>query len=171
MLTPAERRRIEEVLAGLPALHRGVLEKKLRRLSFVDGIPGQGTGLTSRVEGSDQFDITLRASLFGESLSDYLTNKEGRLFAADGSGRTVRVEASGADALTYVLLGASKESAQLLFSSKKDSPFMPASGKTVPPWPQAWLPRPRRRRCSGAARRCRSPGRKRSTTRWRARPS
>jgi len=104
VLTHGEHSRIEQVLAGLPALHRSVLEKRLRHLSFVDGIPGHGTGLTSPVEGSGQFDITLRASLFDETLSGFLTNKERRLFEADGSGRTVTVEATGMDALAYVLL-------------------------------------------------------------------
>lgn len=104
VLTPAERTRVEAALAGLPALHRRILAQKLRRLSFVDGIPGQGTGLTSRVDEGGRFDITLRATLFDESLSQFLTAKERRLFAPDGSGRSVTVEASGADALFYVLL-------------------------------------------------------------------
>lgn len=103
-LTQAERRRVEQALAALPGLHVRVLERHLRHLSFVDGIPGAGTGLTSRVGDTAQFDITLRASVIGESLGAFLGAKEARLFAPDGSGHGVTVEASGADALTYVLL-------------------------------------------------------------------
>ena len=103
-LTPAERQRIENALASLPALHRLVLEKRLRRLSFVDGIPGSGSGLFSMVPGTGQFDITLHASLLDESLTSFLTAKERRLFVPDDSGLTVTVEGSGTDALTYVLL-------------------------------------------------------------------
>ncbi len=103
-LTPAERSRVEAALAALPALHKAVLEKRLRHLSFIDGMPGEGTGLTAPAGDTGQFDITLRASLIDESLSTFLTTKERRLFAADDSGRSVVVEATGTDALTYVLL-------------------------------------------------------------------
>jgi len=124
VLTQAERARVEAALSSLPALHRRILGQKLRRLSFVDGIPGQGTGLTSQVGDSDRFDITLRASLFDESLSEFLTTKERRLFEPDGSGRTLTVEASGADALFYVLLHeASHVVDSTLGLSSKDGPF------------------------------------------------
>ncbi|OON62388.1 hypothetical protein B0920_02665 [Massilia sp. KIM] len=103
-LDAGERRQVEAALAALPELHRRVLEKRLRRLGFVDGIPGAGTGLTSAVEGSGQFDITLRASILKESLGQFLSTKEKRLFADDGSGHSVSIEASGMDALGYVLL-------------------------------------------------------------------
>lgn len=104
VLTAAERARVQAALAALPPLHRSVLAQRLRHLSFVDGIPGAGTGLTAPVEGTGQFDITLRASLIDESLARFLTTKEQRVFAPDHTGLSVVVEASGADALTYVLL-------------------------------------------------------------------
>lgn len=103
-LTPAELAQVEQALARLPALHRRVLDTHLRHLSFVDGVPGQGTALTSQVGDSARFDITLRASALHESLSHFLTTKERRLFEADASGHTVTIEADGADALTYLLL-------------------------------------------------------------------
>jgi len=103
-LTPAERAQVERALARLPALHRRVLDAHLRRLSFVDGVPGQGTALTSQVGDSARFDITLRASALHESLAQFLTTKERRLFEADGSGQTVAIEAGDADALDYLLL-------------------------------------------------------------------
>lgn len=126
VLTPAERIRIDAALAALPSLHRGILEKKLRRLSFVDGIPGHGTGLTSKVGDSGQFDITLRASLLAESLGDFLSTKERRLFGADGSGRIVTVEASGMDALGYVLLHEASHvvDSALGLSTAPGSPFV-----------------------------------------------
>jgi hypothetical protein len=103
-LTASERAKMEAVLASLPALNRHVLEKKLHSLAFVDGIPGEGTGLTSESAKTGLYDITLRASILDESLSTFLTTKERRVFTADGSGLTVAVEGTGTDALTYVLL-------------------------------------------------------------------
>jgi hypothetical protein len=48
VLTSAELTRVEAALKALPALHRDVLGNRLRHLSFVDGIPGEGTGLKAR---------------------------------------------------------------------------------------------------------------------------
>jgi len=103
-LTPSELTKVEAALAALPALHRRVLDTRLRRLSFVDGMPGHGSALAARVGDTGQFDITLRASLLHESLAEFLTTKERRLFQADGSGHTIAFDAGGAGALAYILL-------------------------------------------------------------------
>ncbi len=103
-LTAPERAKVQAALASLPALNRHVLEKNLHYLAFVDGIPGEGTGLTSPVANSGLYDITLRASILDEPLSTFLTSKEHRVFADDGSGITVAIKGTGTDALTYVLL-------------------------------------------------------------------
>jgi hypothetical protein len=103
-LTTQERAKIEAVLASLPELHRRVLEKHLNHLAFVDGIPGEGSGLTSKAAKAGMDDITLRASLLDEPLSTFLTIKEQRLYADDGSGTTVTVTGTGVNALTYILL-------------------------------------------------------------------
>lgn len=104
VLTTPEWAKVEAVLNSLPSLTKRVLMKKLHRLAFVDGIPGEGTGLTSPVAKTGSYDITLRASIFDESLSRFLTTKERRVFTDDGSGTVVSVEGTGTDALTYVLL-------------------------------------------------------------------
>lgn len=104
VLTPAELAQVEAALARLPALHWRVLQTNLRHLGFVEGVPGQGTALTSKVGDTMQFDITVRASALREPLAEFLTTKERRLFEADGSGQSVSFEADGADALTYLLL-------------------------------------------------------------------
>ena len=104
VLTPAELEQVQSALARLPSLYRQVLDTHLRQLSFVDGVPGQGTALTSQIGDTARFDITLRASALHESLGEFLTTKERRLFEADGSGHSVTIEADGADALTYLLL-------------------------------------------------------------------
>jgi hypothetical protein len=103
-LTALERAKVEAALASLPTLNRHVLEKNLHYLAFVDGIPGEGTGLTSPAAKAGLYDITLRASILDESLTTFLTTKERRVFTQDGSGITVTVKETGTDALTYVLL-------------------------------------------------------------------
>lgn len=126
VLTAAERTRVEAALAALPPWLRTILDKRLRHLSFVDGIPGEGTGLTAKVADTGQYDITLRASLIDESLGTFLTTKERRLFEADGSGRSITVEATGTDALTYVLLHEATHVADgsLGITANMESPFV-----------------------------------------------
>lgn len=104
ILTAEERSNVEAALTSLPTFNKRVLEKKLHSLAFVDGIPGEGTGLTSPDAKTGLYDITLRASIVDESLSTFLTTKERRVFADDGSGTAVTVTGTGTNALTYVLL-------------------------------------------------------------------
>ena len=103
-LTAAERGKVDRSIRSLPALSRRVLESRLRYLAFVDGIPGEGTGLTSPVAKTGLYDITLRSSIIDEPLSTFLTTKERRVFSETGSGVRVTVRGTGTDALTYVLL-------------------------------------------------------------------
>ncbi|GLQ49992.1 hypothetical protein GCM10010872_14410 [Dyella flava] len=103
-LTSDERLKVERALVALPALHQRVLLDKLDHLAFVDGIPGEGTGLTSPGEHAGHYDITLRASLINESLSTFLTTKERRDFSSSGGETTVTMDGQGVDALHYVLL-------------------------------------------------------------------
>jgi hypothetical protein len=104
ILTAEERVAVEAALASLPALNKRVLEHHLHRLAFVDGIPGEGTGLTSPNPKTGQSNITLRASVINESLTTFLTNKEGLVYKQDGSGMTISVAGTGTNALRYVLL-------------------------------------------------------------------
>lgn len=108
VLTDAEWARFDTALARLPALHRRILQRHLKRLSFLDLKPGAGSALTARIgEGTGEdaaFSITLRASLLDESLASFLGSKEANLFVDDGTGQRLQVEAGALDALTYVLL-------------------------------------------------------------------
>lgn len=104
VLTDAERIKVQASLDSLPRLNKDALTKHLQQLAFVDGIPGEGTGLTSPAASKGQFDITLRASIIDEPLSTFLTTKERRIFTDDGSGATVTVSGTRTNALTYVLL-------------------------------------------------------------------
>jgi len=104
ILTAEERMAVESALASLPALHKQVLEQHLHKLAFVDGIPGEGTGLTSPSAKTGLANITLRASVINEPLTTFLTNKERRIYTQGGSGLTISVTGTGTNALSYVLL-------------------------------------------------------------------
>jgi hypothetical protein len=125
-LTSDERQKVESAFAALPSLHQRVLLDRLDRIAFVDGIPGEGTGLTSPGEHPGHFDITLRASLINEALSAFLTTKERRDFSTAGSEATVTVDGQGVSALQYVVL---HESTHVLdrtchITANKASPFV-----------------------------------------------
>lgn len=103
ILTAEERIAVEAALASLPTLNKHVLEQHLHKLAFVDGIPGEGTGLTSPSAKTGLSDITLRASVINESLTTFLTNKERRVYKQDGSRLTISVTGTDTNALSYVL--------------------------------------------------------------------
>jgi hypothetical protein len=103
-VTDAERAKIGAALASLPDLHQRILFEHLDRLSFLDGMPGEGTALTAPSGNVGSYSITLRASIIDESLSDFLTAKERRLFSAVKDGPEVTVTAEGQNALPFILL-------------------------------------------------------------------
>lgn len=104
-LTPAERRAFADAVAKLPLLHARILRERLRRVSFLDGMPN--TALTSTVNPDEThhvFDITIRASVFAETVSEFLTQKERTCFDTTGSPLAVSIETGPLDAVVYVLL-------------------------------------------------------------------
>jgi hypothetical protein len=50
------------------------------------------------------FDMTIRAGIFGEDVSAFLTQKERTCFDSAGSARSVAIDAGSLDAILYVLL-------------------------------------------------------------------
>ncbi|UXA53285.1 hypothetical protein M0D45_00275 [Xanthomonas prunicola] len=98
---------VERALDALPALHRQILQRRLARLSFVDAPWSPGTALTRGYDGADGkplFDITVRGDVLDTSLSDFLTDKDVRLFTADASGYRLQLDAGALPALEYLLL-------------------------------------------------------------------
>jgi hypothetical protein len=104
-LTEMERRKLSAAFSALPLLHRRVLGERLRGVSFLDGMPN--TALTSTVNPDEPyrlFDITIRAGVLREDVSEWLTWKEQSCFEAAGSPLRVSIEAGKLDAIVYVLL-------------------------------------------------------------------
>src|SRR5262249_44564637 len=82
-----------------------ILHERLRSVSFLDGMPN--TALTSTVNPDEHyrlFDITIRAAIFQQDVSEWLTEKERTCFQTAGSPLSVAVEAGKLDAIVYVLL-------------------------------------------------------------------
>lgn len=105
VLTEAERNSLSRAFTALPPVHQRVLRERLRRISFLDGMPN--TALTSTVDpdaATPVYDLTIRAGVLRESVSEFLTNKERTCFDFSGSTRTVAVEAGTLEAVVYVLL-------------------------------------------------------------------
>lgn len=105
-LTKVERAKVEAALSELPPLHQKVLSTHLHSISFMDNMPN--TALTSPVTGPDsikQFNITVRAGILHETISEWATKKENTLYDNMGSSPyTVSIEAGQLDAFVYVLL-------------------------------------------------------------------
>lgn len=105
-LTPAEKEKVNKAFAHLTPLHQRILKKHLYSISFMDNMPN--TALTSLLEsgsGPKMFNITFRAGLLDETISEWATWRENTCFKPEDQGNyKVRVEGGKMDALLYVLL-------------------------------------------------------------------
>jgi len=105
-LTPAEREKVASAFAQLTPLHQRILKQHLQSINFMDNMPN--TALTSPVDtggATKMFNITFRASLLGENISQWATWKENTCFRQDAdSAYSVRVEGGSLDAIIYVLM-------------------------------------------------------------------
>ncbi|GAB3319960.1 hypothetical protein GCM10027299_13150 [Larkinella ripae] len=105
-LTAAQREKVKKAFALLPPLHQRMLQQHLHSISFMDNMPN--TALTSPVDSGrvpKQFNITFRAGLLDETISEWASKKENTCFEQAGDARyTLRVEGGDLDALIYVLM-------------------------------------------------------------------
>jgi len=106
ILTPAEKEKLNKAFAHLPPLHQRILKKHLLSISFMDNMPN--TALTSPVDTGGKtkmFNITFRAGLLGENISQWATWKENTCFKQEAdSNFRIRVEGGEMDAIIYVLM-------------------------------------------------------------------
>lgn len=105
-LTPAQQEKVRNAFALLPPLHQQILKQHLQSISFMDGMPN--TALTSPVDTGNrqkQFNITFRAGILDETISEWASWKESTCFEPAGDAKyTVRVEGGNLDAIIYVLM-------------------------------------------------------------------
>ncbi|MDJ1493127.1 hypothetical protein QNI19_09315 [Cytophagaceae bacterium DM2B3-1] len=104
-VTSEEEKIIAEAFATLPPLHQRVLKEHLRSINFLDNMPN--TALTSTINFEDKFtvyDITIRAAILKQTISEWLTTKELTCYDTTHSQTNVFVIAGELNALVYVLL-------------------------------------------------------------------
>jgi hypothetical protein len=152
-LTGEERDKLSAALAGLPPLHRRILGEHLRSISFLDGMPN--TALTSTVNPDEPhrlFDITIRAAILREDVSQWMTWKERTSYEAAGSPLRVSVEAGKLDAIIYVLLHEATHVVDSCLritsavrSGGQPARGAPAGGFTEGVWSESTIPSPRYR--------------------------
>lgn len=105
-LTATEQAKVDKAFAILPPLYKKILKKHLLSISFMDNMPN--TALTSTLETTDStklFNITFRAGILNETISEWATWKEKSAF--DNSSNPtmeIQIDAGELDAIQYVLL-------------------------------------------------------------------
>ena len=105
-LTDAERDQLHAAVAILPPRHRQILTERLHAFNFVDAMVVGGTVITlNDGEHDPLFDIAINASVFRQTASEWLTDKERSVFLASKLPLSVRIDVGPElDALAYVLL-------------------------------------------------------------------
>lgn len=105
-LTEAEQEKVEKSFSLLPPLHIKILKEHLHSISFMDNMPN--TALTSPVESADsikKFNITFRAGILNETISEWATWKEKSLYDTSANPSfEIQIDAGNLDAFVYVLL-------------------------------------------------------------------
>lgn len=106
ILSKEEKAIVLEAFSALPPLHREVLMKHLSSISFMDNMPN--TALTSKISNSDSpdmYNITFRAGILKETISEWATWKENTYYtASDKNSYRINVEAGDLNAIQYVML-------------------------------------------------------------------
>lgn len=105
-LTDIEQEKIAKAFSLLPPLHVKILKENLHSISFMDNMPN--TALTSPVISADsikKFNITFRAGILNETISEWATWKEKSLYDTSANPTfEVQIDAGNLDAFVYVLL-------------------------------------------------------------------
>ncbi|OLY94363.1 hypothetical protein SAMN05444008_10548 [Cnuella takakiae] len=101
-----EKAAVEKAIAILPPLHQRILQMHLHSISFMDSMPNNA--LTSLLESGDsakQFNITFRAGMLSETISEWVAKKEYTSFsqAADQEVQLI-ADAGTLNAIQYVFL-------------------------------------------------------------------
>lgn len=106
VLSDSEQEKIAVAFSLLPPLHIKILKENLHSISFMDNMPN--TALTSPVASADsikKFNITFRAGILNETISEWATWKEKSLYDTSANPTfEVSIDAGNLDAFVYVLL-------------------------------------------------------------------
>ncbi|SHG32948.1 hypothetical protein [Flavobacterium defluvii] len=106
VLTEAEQQKVAKAFSLLPPLHLKILKEHLHSISFMDNMPN--TALTSAIEPegvNKEYNITFRAGILNETISEWATWKEKSLYEIpSGSSLEIQIDGGNLDAFVYVLL-------------------------------------------------------------------
>jgi hypothetical protein len=86
-------------------LQRRVLQVRLASISFVEGMPNNALTYPNPLDPTKQtFNITIRAGVLNETISELVTRKERTCFEAAPAPLELSIDAGAMDAVVYVLL-------------------------------------------------------------------
>lgn len=104
-LTDSDREKVEAALGFLTPLHRRVLGERLAEISFVEGMPNNALTYPHPGDPTESlYNVTIRAGVLDETVSELLTRKERTCFDTGSSPLELLIEAGEEPALVYVLL-------------------------------------------------------------------
>lgn len=105
-LSKEELEIFQNCVSLLPSTYQNVLKRHLHSFSFMDNMPN--TALTSQLDSSSNgqtFNITFRAGIFNQTISEWATWKENLCFNPnEDDNYEVRIEAGDMNAMVYILL-------------------------------------------------------------------
>jgi hypothetical protein len=133
VMTAAEKQVVASAFKMLPALYKSILKDHLQSISFMDDMPN--TALTASLNPDDPFrlyNITFRAAILHEDVSEWLSKKERTCFDGTGSDITISLAAGKLNALVYVLM---HEATHVLDGSLGILPTDQAGSKANPAFP------------------------------------
>ena len=134
ILTAGEKEKVDKAFSFLPPLHQKILKQHLHSVSFMDNMPN--TALTSPVETSGpekMFNITFRAEILNETISEWATWKENSCYVQSESNEyQVTIEAGNLEAIVYVLL---HEATHVVDAVLNITPHLDDSDTLVAPTP------------------------------------
>lgn len=138
-LTKDEYDKVALAFKKLPPLHQSVLKDHLASISFLDNMPNNA--LTSTLNTTDSFNvfnITVRAGILNENVSEWLTAKEKTCFDTTNSDRSVFIDAGKLDAVVYLLLHEATHvvDGALTLMPRSDSAAFRSNGFTSGLWEQ-----------------------------------
>ncbi|RAJ93209.1 hypothetical protein LX87_04721 [Larkinella arboricola] len=133
-LTPSQKEMVRNALAVLPPLHQRILRQHLQSISFMDNMPNTAlTSVLDSVGGLKMFNITFRAGLLDETISEWATWKENTCFnPVDKADYQIRVQGGNMDALIYVLL---HEATHVVDAVTQVTPYFAEKHSVVKPTP------------------------------------
>lgn len=134
VLTETEKKKVSKAFAALPPLHQKILKEHLHSISFMDNMPNTALTSTLITSGTTKmFNITFRAEILNETISEWATWKENTCYIkSEDNEYEVIIDAGTLDAIVYVLL---HEATHVVDAVLNIAPHPDDTDVLVPPTP------------------------------------